>query len=142
MSRLKKEVANYENEVFDIQGKLDKLGRVTEDTASGEQPTQKTLAMREIDEKMNIHEDEKARLEAEVATIEHEMNETMQAIKLIGLTTLKLETELENSWSLVQKTQSEVESIESKREVTKDNVKAFMSSIEMKVAELLLQTGN
>lgn len=70
------------------------------------------------------------------------MNETMQAIKLIGLTTLKLETELENSWNLVQKTQSEVEGIESKREVTEDNVKAFMSSIEMKVAELLLQTGN
>ena len=46
------------------------------------------------------------------------MNETMQAIKLIGLTTLKLETELENSWNLVQKTQSEVEGIESKREVT------------------------
>ena len=70
------------------------------------------------------------------------MNETMQAIKLIGLTTLKLETELENSWNLVQKTQSEVKCIESKREVTEDNVKAFMSSIEMKVAELLLQTGN
>ena len=70
------------------------------------------------------------------------MAQTMQAIKTLGLVTLKLETELEQSWDIVRKTSAEVTEIVDKREVTQENVTAFMSSIEVKVAELLIETGN
>ena len=66
----------------------------------------------------------------------------MQAIKTLGLVTLELETELEQSWDIVRKTGSEIEEIVDKQTVTQDNVTAFMSSIEVKVAELLIETGN
>jgi len=48
---------------------------------------------------------------------------------------------LAESWELVKLSQKEVMETD-KREVTQDNVNAFMSSIEVKVAELLYETGN
>ena len=70
------------------------------------------------------------------------MDDTMKVIKALGLITLELEAELEQSWDLVRRTSAEVQEITDKQTVTKENVSAFMSSIEMKVAELLLDTGN
>ena len=66
----------------------------------------------------------------------------MEAIKVLGLITLELETELEQSWDIVRRTSAEVDEVTNKLEVTQENVSAFMSSIEVKVAELLIQTGN
>ena len=66
----------------------------------------------------------------------------METIKVLGLITLELETELEQSWEIVRRTSAEVDEVTNKLEVTQENVSAFMSSIEVKVAELLLQTGN
>ena len=66
----------------------------------------------------------------------------MEAIKVLGLITLELETELEQSWEIVRRTSAEVDDVTNKLEVTQENVSAFMSSIEVKVAELLIQTGN
>ena len=66
----------------------------------------------------------------------------MLGIKTLGLTTLELEDELEKSWDLVKRTGEEVLEIENKRDVTQANVSAFMSSIEMRVAELMFETGN
>ena len=70
------------------------------------------------------------------------MDQTMEAIKVLGLITLELETELEQSWDIVRRTSAEVDEVTNKLEVTQENVSAFMSSIEVKVAELLIQTGN
>ena len=42
----------------------------------------------------------------------------------------------------MRRTSAEVDEVTNKLEVTQENVSAFMSSIEVKVAELLLQTGN
>ena len=70
------------------------------------------------------------------------MDQTMEAIKVLGLITLELETELEQSWEIVRRTSAEVDEVTNKLEVTQENVSAFMSSIEVKVAELLIQTGN
>ena len=57
--------------------------------------------------------------------------------------TLELEEALEESWEIVKRTSEniDVEQID-KRDVTKQNVTVFMSSVEMKVAELLMETGN
>lgn len=67
----------------------------------------------------------------------------MLGIKSLGLETLELEAELEQSWQLVKKTASDAErEVADKFNVTEENVTAYMSSIEMKVAELLLETGN
>ena len=66
----------------------------------------------------------------------------MEAIKVLGLITLELETELEQSWDIVRRTSAEVDEVTNKLQVTQENVSAFMSSIEVKVAELLIQTGN
>ena len=70
------------------------------------------------------------------------MDQTMEAIKVLGLITLELETELEQSWDIVRRTSAEVDEVTNKLEVTQENVSAFMSSIEVKVAELLISTGN
>ena len=70
------------------------------------------------------------------------MDDTLKVIKALGLVTLELEAELEQSWDLVRKTSAEVQEITDKQTVTKENVFAFMSAIEMIVAELLLDTGN
>ena len=74
----------------------------------------------------------------------------MTAIKSLGITTLKLEAELEQSWEIVRKSKAEADGTDespqknqrSKDEVTQENVSAFMAAIEMKVAELLVETGN
>ena len=42
----------------------------------------------------------------------------MQAIKMLGLVTLELEAELEQSWDLVRKTNTELEEVTDKRSVT------------------------
>ena len=91
---------------------------------------------------MKVLEEDKLRIAGEIRQLESEMAQTMQAIKMLGLVTLELETELEQSWDIVRKTGAEVEEIGDKRDVTKVNVSAFMSSIEVKVAELLIETGN
>ena len=71
------------------------------------------------------------------------MLQTTAAIKQVGLVTLELEVALEESWEIVKRTSAEnsIENVD-KRAVTKENVTVFMSSVEMKVAELLLETGN
>ena len=70
----------------------------------------------------------------------------MSSIKALGLITLKLEAELEQSWDLVRKASHEANAddtpIKDKRDVTQENVSAFMSAIEMKVAQLLMDSGN
>ena len=43
-------------------------------------------------------------MEQEIREIEVELDQTMGAIKALGLTTLELESELEQSWDLVKKT--------------------------------------
>jgi len=63
----------------------------------------------------------------------------MSSIKALGLITLKLEAELEQSWDLVRKASHEANAdetatVKNKRDVTQENVSAFMSAIEMKVA--------
>ena len=65
----------------------------------------------------------------------------MEGIKTLGLVTLELEDELEQSWEIVRRTSTELYKID-KRAVTQENVTAFMSHIELKVAELLFETGN
>ena len=42
----------------------------------------------------------------------------MQAIKMLGLVTLELETELEESWDIVKKTNADLEEVTDKRDVT------------------------
>ena len=42
----------------------------------------------------------------------------MQAIKMLGLVTLELEAELEQSWDLVRKTNADLEEVTDKRSVT------------------------
>ena len=42
----------------------------------------------------------------------------MQAIKMLGLVTLELEAELEQSWDLVRKTNTDLEEVTDKRSVT------------------------
>ena len=66
---------------------------------------------------------------------------TVEGIKTLGLVTLELENELEQSWEIVRRTSTEIDKID-KRAVTQENVTAFMSHIELKVAELLFETGN
>ena len=94
MNQLKAEVANSENEIFDIQGKLEKLGRATDIQAEGID-SHKAKARRELDEKINLYEEEKVRVKGEIEQIQNEMDQTMEAIKVLGLITLELETELE-----------------------------------------------
>ena len=97
-------MANAENEIFDMQGKLEKLGRATETTADGIDTTHKAKAIRELDENVQSTEEEKLTLAADIALIEDEMEQTMKAIKTIGLVTLGLEAELEQSWEIARKT--------------------------------------
>ena len=110
MSSLKKEVNNYENDIFDTQGKLEKLGRATDISAEGPN-SHKAKAMRELNENMNILEDDKARIEGDIRLIESELAQTMQAIKDLGLITLELESELEQSWNIVKKTSSDIDDL-------------------------------
>ena len=57
------------------------------------------------------------------------------------MVTLELESELEQSWDIVRRTNADLK-VTDRKDLTEDNVSAFMSSIEMKVAELLIETGN
>ena len=54
----------------------------------------------------------------EIEQIENEMNQTMEAIKVLGLITLELEEELEQSWEIVRRTSAEVDEVTNKLEVT------------------------
>ena len=130
-----------------MQGKLEKLGAAdVAGTDGNDAPVKaKEQAQRELDENLVRAHEEKARIAEEIEAIENELSRTMTAIKTMGLVTLKLENELEQSWDLVKKTQAAagaVDEITDKREVTQENVNAFMSSIECTVAELLMDTGN
>lgn len=66
VSQLKTEVANSENDIFDMQGKLEKLGRATDISAEGPDATHKAKAKRELDENMNVLEDEKIKVAGEI----------------------------------------------------------------------------
>ena len=66
VSQLKTEVANSENDIFDMQGKLEKLGRATEISAEGPDSTHKAKAIRELDENMNALEEEKIKIANEI----------------------------------------------------------------------------
>lgn len=91
---MKTEVANSENDIFDMQGKLEKLGHATDLSAEGPDATHKAKVTRELDETMNALEQEKVTIEGEIRQLDNEMALTMQAIKTMGLVTLELETEL------------------------------------------------
>ena len=132
-------MANSEYEIFDIQNKLEKLGKAADDGTENF----KAKAIRELDENMAAIESDKGIFAEEIGQIETEMQQTMLGIKSLGLITLELEAELEQSWQIVRKTASEAEKeVSDKFNVTEENVTAYMSSIEMKVAELLMETGN
>lgn len=132
-------MANSENDIFDIQNKLEKLGKAADDGTENF----KAKAIRELDENMAAIESDKGIFAEEIGQIETEMQQTMLGIKSLGLITLELEAELEQSWQIVRKTASEAEKeVSDKFNVTEENVTAYMSSIEMKVAELLMETGN
>ena len=88
VSQLKTEVANSENDIFDMQGKLEKLGRATDISAEGPDATHKAKAKRELDENMNVLEDEKIKVAGEIEQLDREMAQTMQTIKSLGLVTL------------------------------------------------------
>ena len=64
----------------------------------------KAQAERELDEKMSEAQQDKHRIEQEIKEIERELEQTMGAIKTLGIVTLQLEEELEQSWDLVRKT--------------------------------------
>ena len=68
MSQLKTEVANSENDIFDMQGKLEKLGRATDISAEAPDSatTHKAQAIRELDENMVALEEDKARITNEI----------------------------------------------------------------------------
>ena len=53
---------------------------------------------------MSEAQQDKQRIEQEIKEIERELEQTMGAIKTLGIVTLQLEEELEQSWDLVRKT--------------------------------------
>ena len=65
VSQLKTEVANTETDIFDIQGKLEKLGMATDFSADAPE-TSKAKAKRELDEQLSAVEEEKNRLASEI----------------------------------------------------------------------------
>ena len=73
MSQLKTEVANSENDIFDMQGKLEKLGRATDISAEGPDSTHKAKAIKELDENMSVLEEDKLRIAADIQQLEAEM---------------------------------------------------------------------
>ena len=73
MSQLKTEVANSENDIFDMQGKLEKLGRATDISAEGPDSTHKAKAIKELDENMSVLEEDKLRIAANIQQLEAEM---------------------------------------------------------------------
>ena len=80
---------------------------------------------------------DKERILQEIKEIELELEQTMSAIKTLGIVTLELEEELEQSWDLVRTTAADKALVEAteevqidKTQVTQENVNAFMSSIE------------
>ena len=97
-----------------MQGKLEKLDRATDISAEGPDATHKAKAKRELDENMNVLEDEKIKVAGEIEQLDREMAQTMQAIKSLGLVTLQLEAELEQSWDIVRKTSADVDEITDK----------------------------
>ena len=102
VSQLKTEVANTEGEIGDIEGKLEKLGMAAFVSPMSSQS--KAQAERELDEKMSEAHQDKHRIGQEIKEIERELEQTMGAIKTLGIVTLQLEEELEQSWDLVRKT--------------------------------------
>ena len=86
---------------------------------------------------MSDAQQDKERILQEIKEIELELEQTMSAIKTLGIVTLELEEELEQSWDLVRKTAADKALVEAteevqidKTQVTQENVNAFMSSIE------------
>ena len=59
-------MANTENDIFDAQGKIEKLGSATDMSASGPDSF-KAKAMRELDANVDYFEREKLRVEEEIA---------------------------------------------------------------------------
>ena len=126
VAQLKTQVANTETEILDMEGRLEKPGKA--DMAAAASDSHKAKAARELDERTHALEAEKTRIEAEGGAIEAEMQETLLAIRAVGVDTLQLEGELAKSVA--------------RQDLARDDVSAFMSAIELKVAELLIETGN
>ena len=66
-------MANSENDIFDMQGKLEKLGRATDISAEGPDSTHKAKAIKELDENMSVLEEDKLRIAADIQQLEAEM---------------------------------------------------------------------
>ena len=64
MSQLKTEVANSENDIFDIQNKLEKLGKATDEEGT---ENLKAIAIREVNDKMEAIQTDKGRYAEEIA---------------------------------------------------------------------------
>ena len=62
---MKTEVANSENDIFDMQSKLEKLGMVADFSAEAPE-SHKAKAYRELDEKIEALESEKRRVSDEI----------------------------------------------------------------------------
>jgi len=75
------------------------------------------LAKRELEENLSRAQEDKTRTAQEIVEIENELTSTMAAIKTLGLVTLKLEGELEQSWELVKKTSAAEDIPKNKQEV-------------------------
>ena len=68
VSQLKTEVGNYEHDILDMQGQLEKLGAELDE--DGQIDSFKAKAKRELDEKTDALEAEKQRVTEEIAAIE------------------------------------------------------------------------
>lgn len=75
------------------------------------------MAKRELEENLSRAQEDKTRTAQEIVEIENELTSTMAAIKTLGLVTLKLEGELEQSWELVKKTSAAEDIPKNKQEV-------------------------
>ena len=71
--------------------------------------THKAKAVRELDETLAALEQSKVEMNQEIKVITKELEETMTAIKSLGLLTLRLEAELQESWDLVKKSKAEAD---------------------------------
>ena len=124
VSQLKSELSNHESDVLEMQTRLEKIQRNGDpDSFFDEDNTHKAKAMKELDQQLADSEQELAKITGEISLIEDEMEEAMQEIMRLGIDTLHLDTELENSWNFTKIDQDQLNqpSFDKKR-VTKENV--------------------
>ena len=70
------------------------------------------------------------------------MQTAFDGIKSLGLNTLKLEQELEESWDAPGVITEDMQPVVDRKQVNQNNVLCYMGVIEEKVSTLLMETGN